>query len=210
MLQWLAGLKNKQHHETLKQCIKKAFSGLHKDPSQLALSVNGSHIRPKDVFDILQLTTMFAGSVLTSIAPKWKANVSSRIVNPNSSTQSDEPDCCALLCHLRDYVYACCHQLAFLKSQCNRDKSLGGWQDCHYGSDITSSNSPLQAFLTDSWDSTFDTHLFDPCNICLKSRVRMGFKKVDLPKIWQPGSVISSILTPSCGGEDHDAIRGAN
>ncbi|CDR71886.1 hypothetical protein, conserved, partial [Babesia bigemina] len=199
MLTWLAGLRNPKHHDTLKQCIKRAFGGLHDDPSQLALSVNGSYVRPTDVFDILQLTAMFAGSVLTAIAPNWRASVATRTVQPKSS---DEPDCCALLCQLRDYVYACCHQLQFLKSQCSRDKLSGGWQDCGYGSDITASKSPLQAFLTDGWDSDFDTHPFDPCNLCHKSRVRMGFQANDLPKSSQQGSAISSILTPSCGGDD--------
>ncbi|CDR97185.1 hypothetical protein BBBOND_0310880 [Babesia bigemina] len=117
------------------------------------------------------------------------------------------PDPACLLCQLRDYAYACCHQLAFLKAQCNRDKLSGGWQDCKYGSDIKTP-SPLQAFLTDDWDSTFKTHPFDPCNLCLKSRVRMGFKKEDLPKESQLGSTLSTILTPSCGGEEYDALHG--
>ncbi|CDR94757.1 Ribosome-binding protein 1 [Babesia bigemina] len=201
MLQWLAGLRNQKHHETLKQCIEKAFSGLHKDPSQLALSINHTNILPDNVFDILQLTAMFAGSVLTAIAPRWRANVSSRFVKPKSSDQSDEPDCCALLCQLRDYAYACHHQLEFLKSQCNREKSHGGWQNCNYGSD-PKKPSPLQAFLTDAYDSTFKTHLFDPCNLCHKSRIRMGFKKNDSPEKSQTGNILATILTPSCGGSD--------
>ncbi|CDR97014.1 hypothetical protein BBBOND_0309170 [Babesia bigemina] len=202
MLQWLAGLKSEKHHSTLRQCIDKAFGGSHSDFSQLALSVNGSYIRPKDVFDILQLTSMFAGSVLTSIAPNWRAHVSSKPVQPKPSDQSDEPDCCALICQLRDYVYACHHQLEFLKSQCNRDKLSGGWKHDEYGRDITPTNSHLQAFLTDDWDSTFDTHPFDPCNLCHKSRIRMGFQAKDLPEKSQLGSVISAILSPSCGGSD--------
>ncbi|CDR96814.1 hypothetical protein BBBOND_0307180 [Babesia bigemina] len=202
MLQWLAGLKNEKHHETLEKCINKAFSGPHSDPSQLALSVNGSYIRPKDVFDILQLTAMFAGSVLTAIAPRWRANVSSRFVKPKSSDQSEEPDCCALLCQLRDYVYASHHQLEFLKSQCKRHQSHGGWQDCHYGSDVSSPRSPLQSFLTDGWDSAFETHLFDSRNICLKSRVSMGFKYEGLPDESHDGRYLSTILSPTCGGED--------
>ncbi|CDR96884.1 hypothetical protein BBBOND_0307880 [Babesia bigemina] len=202
MLQWLAGLRNPKHHSTLTECFNKAFGGSQSDPSQLALLVNGSYVRPNDVFDILQLTTMFAGSVLNSIAPNWRAHVSSKPVQPKPSDQSDEPDCCALICQLRDYAYACHHQLEFLKAQCNRDKLSGGWENYEYGSDITSLNSPLQAFLTDDWDSDFETHLFDPCNLCLKSRVRMGFRDEDLPKISKQGSVISTILTPSCGGDD--------
>ncbi|CDR94657.1 hypothetical protein BBBOND_0109550 [Babesia bigemina] len=115
------------------------------------------------------------------------------------------PDPACLLCQLRDYVYACHHQLEFLKAQCNRYESHGGWQDCNYGSDPKTS-SPLQSFLTDGWDSIFKTHPFDPCNLCLKSRVRMGFRTEDLPKTSQQGSVISTILTPSSGGEGHDAL----
>ncbi|CDR96976.1 hypothetical protein BBBOND_0308790 [Babesia bigemina] len=199
MLQWLAGLKNEKHHSTLRQCIDKAFGGPHSDPSQLAIPVNGSHIRPGDVFDILQLTAMFAGSVLSAIAPNWKANVSSRSVKSKSS---EEPDCCALLCQLRDYVYACHHQLEFLKAQCKRDKLSGGWQNCNYGSEVSPTNSPLHAFLTDGWDCDFKTHPFDPCNLCLKSRIRMGFRMEDLPNKSQSGSTLSTILTPSCGGSD--------
>ncbi|CDR96602.1 hypothetical protein BBBOND_0305050 [Babesia bigemina] len=206
MLTWLAGLRNPKHHKTLEKCIKKAFSGLHNESSDLALSVNGSHVLPQHVFDILQLTAMFAGSVLTAIAPNWRASVASRTVKPNSSTQSDELDCSALLCQLLDYVYACHHQLQFLKAQCKRDKLSGGWKNDEYGSDITSSKSPLQAFLTDGWDSTFKTHPFDPCNLCLRSRVRMGFRDRDLPSSQQTGDTLSSILTPSCGGEQHDSL----
>ncbi|CDR94696.1 hypothetical protein BBBOND_0109940 [Babesia bigemina] len=110
---------------------------------------------------------------------------------------STDPAC--LLCQLRDYVYACHHQLQFLKSQCNRNKLSGGWKNCGYGSDIKTP-SRLQAFLTDDWDSTFKTHFFDPCNLCIKSRVRMGFKKDDLPETSETGNTLSSILTPSCGG----------
>ncbi|CDR94890.1 Ribosome-binding protein 1 [Babesia bigemina] len=199
MLQWLAGLQNRKHHDTLEKCIEKAFTAPHSDASQLALSVNHANIRPTDVFDILQLTAMFARSVLAAIAPNWKASVSLKTVKPKSS---EEPDCCALLCQLRDYAYACHYQLQFLKAQCSRGKIHGGWQDCKYGSDITASKSPLQAFLTDNWDSDFETHPFDPCNPCLKSRVRMGFRKDDLPEESENGITLSSILTPSCGGED--------
>ncbi|CDR97122.1 hypothetical protein BBBOND_0310250 [Babesia bigemina] len=205
MLTWLAGLRNPKHHKTLKLCINRAFNGLHNESSDLALSINHTNIRPNDVFDILQLTAMFAGSVLTAISPTWKANVPSRTVKPQSSNESQKPDCCALLCQLRDYAYACCHQLEFLKAQCNRDKLSGGWGNYEYGSDIKTP-SPLQAFLTDGWDSTFKTHPFDPCNLCHKSRVRMGFKREDLPETSQLGSVISTILTPSCGGEERDAL----
>ncbi|GBE62003.1 Chitin bind 4 domain containing protein [Babesia ovata] len=113
---------------------------------------------------------------------------------------SSDPAC--LLCQLRDYVYACYHQLAFLKSQCSRVSQHGGWQACEYGLHVSVSNSPLQAFLTDDPSSKFETHPFDPCDICLKSRVNMGFQKHDLPDKLETGKHISTILTPSCGGED--------
>ncbi|GBE61959.1 ribosome binding protein [Babesia ovata] len=105
-----------------------------------------------------------------------------------------------LLCQLRDYVYACCHQLEFLKAQCSRKASEGGWQDCEYGQDAKTP-SPLQAFLTDAPNSKLKTHPFDPRNICLKSRVNMGFTKEDLPKPHETGKHISTILSPTCGGE---------
>ncbi|GBE61894.1 Ribosome-binding protein 1 [Babesia ovata] len=121
---------------------------------------------------------------------------------PSVTSASKDPDCCALLCQLRDYVYACCHQLAFLKLQCSREQSQGGWQDCHYGRNVSSPNSPIQAFLTDASTSKFETHPFDPRNICRKSRVNMGFTKEDLPATHETGKHISTILSPTCGGED--------
>ncbi|GBE61963.1 ribosome binding protein [Babesia ovata] len=107
-----------------------------------------------------------------------------------------------LLCQLRDYVYACYHQLTFLKVQCSREQSHGGWQDYEYGVNVTSLNSPLQAFLTDAPDSKFETHPFNPCDICLKSRINMGFKREDLPASQQTGNILNDILTPTCGGDD--------
>ncbi|CDR97897.1 hypothetical protein BBBOND_0403850 [Babesia bigemina] len=113
---------------------------------------------------------------------------------------SSETSC--LLCQLRDYVYACQHQLAFLRSQCSRGKFQGGWMDHKYGSDITSTTSPLQAFLTDSRNSAFKTHPFNPCDICLKSRVNMGFGAEDLPKDIKTGIALYNILSPNCSIDD--------
>ncbi|GBE61711.1 Ribosome-binding protein 1 [Babesia ovata] len=194
MLVWMAGLRHQKHQDTLKDCINNAFKRDDDDASGPPLPVNDSHISPKHIVDILQLAAVFAASVLNSIAPKWSMAV------PYAKSKPEDPDCCALLCQLRDYVYACCHQLAFLKSQCSRNTKDGGWRDCQYGNNVP--NSPLQAFLTDAPDSSFKTHPFDSCNICRKSRVNMGFKHGDLPVSQQTGNILNDILTPTCGGED--------
>ncbi|GBE61972.1 Ribosome-binding protein 1 [Babesia ovata] len=196
MLIWMAGLQNPKHQETLKQCINNAFKRGDDVSASLTLPVNNSSITAKDVIDTIKFAAMFAASVLSAIEPKWRMAV------PSVTSASKDPDCCALLCQLRDYVYACCHQLEFLKAQCNRKESEGGWQNCQYGSGLSYPKSPLQAFLTDAPDSKFETHPFDPCNICLKSRVKMGFREEDLPASQQTGKHISTILSPSCGGED--------
>ncbi|GBE60947.1 ribosome binding protein [Babesia ovata] len=202
MLIWLAGLQHKKHQETLKECITNAFKRGDDDASSPTLPVNDSHINPKHVVDTLQLAAAFVASVLTSIEPNWRVAVSSVTSASKDSDQSKDPDCCALLCQLRDYAYACYHQLEFLKSQCSRGARNGGWQDCEYGLHVSVSDSPLQAFLTDATASKFKTYPFDPCNICLRSRVNMGFRKDDLPASQQIGKHISTILTPTCGGED--------
>ncbi|GBE62472.1 Ribosome-binding protein 1 [Babesia ovata] len=201
MLVWMAGLRNAKQQETLKQCINNAFNRENDDASDLRLSVNGAEMRPENVLHTIKLVAMFAASVLSAVAPKWRVAISSVPLASKDSDQSKDPDCCALLCQLRDYVYTCCHQLAFLKSQCNRKESEGGWQDCQYGFNIKGP-SPLQAFLTDASESKFKTHPFDPGDICLMSRVNMGFSKEDLPTKSQNGEYIFTILTPTCGGDD--------
>ncbi|GBE60230.1 Ribosome-binding protein 1 [Babesia ovata] len=200
MLTWIAGLRHPKHQETLKQCIKNAFKRGDDDSAILQLPVNDSSIAAKDVLHTIKLVAMFAASVLNALAPEWRMAVPSLTSASKVSDQSKDPDCCALLCQLRDYVYACYHQLEFLKSQCSRKESDSGWQDCQYGNNIP--DSPLQAFLTDAHDSKFETHPFDPCDICLKSRIRMGFTKDDLPASHETGKHISAILSPSCGGDD--------
>ncbi|GBE61977.1 Ribosome-binding protein 1, putative [Babesia ovata] len=193
MLVWMAGLQHKKHQETLQKCITNAFKRDDGDPSDLTLPVNGADIRPQHVIDTIKLVSLFAASVLTAVAPEWRMAV------PSATSTSKDADCCALLCHLRDYAYACYHQLAFLKSQCSQVTEQGGWQDCAYGHGV-SAESPLQAFLTDISD--FETHFFDPCNLWLKSRVRMGFGENDLPRSHETGKCISIIFTSSCGGND--------
>ncbi|GBE62603.1 Ribosome-binding protein 1 [Babesia ovata] len=201
MLIWMAGLQHKKHQETLQKCITNAFKRDDDEPSDLRLSLNGADISPQHVIDTIKLAAVFAGSVLSAVAPRWKMAVPSVTSTPRDSDQSNDPDCCALLCQLRDYVYACYHQLAFLKSQCSQVSTQGCWQNCEYGHDVPS-NSPLQDFLTDASDSKFETHPFDPCDICLKSRVNMGFTKEDLPASHQTGKHLHTILSPTCGGED--------
>ncbi|GBE62558.1 Ribosome-binding protein 1 [Babesia ovata] len=200
MLIWLAGLQHKKHQETLQKCINNAFKRGDYDASDLRLSVNGADIRPENVLNILKLPSVFAASVITAIEPNWRVAISSVTLASKDSDQSKDPDCCALLCQLRDYVYACYYQLAFLKSQCNRNTKEGGWQDCQYGRDAKM--SPLQSFLTDAPNSKFKTHPFDPGDICLKSRVNMGFEEEDLPATQQTGNTLSTIFSPTCGGED--------
>ncbi|GBE59259.1 Ribosome-binding protein 1 [Babesia ovata] len=200
MLIWIAGLQHKKHQDTLEQCINNAFKRGDDDSASLTLPANDYNITTTQVHDTLKLVSMFSSSVLSTIAPNWRLAVSSVTAKPKGSDQSKEPDCCALLCQLRDYVYACHHQLEFLKSQCSRNSTRGGWQDCPDGRDVSSPKSPLQAFLTDA--SPFKTHPFDPCNICRKSRVKMGFTKEDLPRTQQTGKDIFTILSPVCGGED--------
>ncbi|GBE61876.1 Ribosome-binding protein 1 [Babesia ovata] len=201
MLIWMAGLQNPKHSDTLKQCIEKAFKRGDDVSAKLTLPVNDSSITAKDVIDTIKLAAVFAASVLSAVAPEWKDNVAlSATLKPKGSDQSKDPDCCALLCQLRDCVYACYHQLNFLKSQCSRNTKDGGWQDCQYGRDAKM--SPLQAFLTDASDSKFETHPFDPRNICRKSRVNMGFREEDLPDTQQTGKHLHTILSPTCGGED--------
>ncbi|GBE59428.1 ribosome binding protein [Babesia ovata] len=203
MLRWLVGIRNPKHLDIMKRCIEKVFRGvtdvIH---GEVKLSVNGSHITADNVIDTIHLAAVFAASVLSTIEPAWKGNTTlSATLKRKDSGKPQDPDCCALLCQLRDYVYACCHQLAFLRSQCSRVCQQGGWQDCPYGRDIKTP-SPLQAFLIDAPDSKFETHPFDPCNICLQSRVKMGFTKEDFSKDSKDGKHISTILTPSCGGDD--------
>ncbi|GBE61961.1 ribosome binding protein [Babesia ovata] len=206
MLHWLVGLNQKGYVGIIKEHVKGILSALNEDVSQPpdALEVTG---------DPTQLTASHVSNTLTE-ASLYSANVLHRLKHKDISTADTMPDFSSeysklcyssdparLLCQLRDYVYACCHQLEFLKAQCSRKASEGGWQDCEYGQDAKTP-SPLQAFLTDASDSKFKTHPFDPRNICLKSRVNMGFKREDLPASQQTGNILNDILTPTCGGDD--------
>ncbi|CDR97344.1 hypothetical protein BBBOND_0312470 [Babesia bigemina] len=211
MLCWFVGLSQYGLIGVVTEHVYSLLRELNKDTSH-----------PTDAIDVTgDLSTLDASMVTAKLteACLYSATVIYRIKHRDDyaaykkfkfesvySNLHYSPDPAGLLCQLRDYVYACHHQLEFLKAQSSRDKLSGGWENYEYGSDITASKSPLQAFLTDDWGSTFETHPFDPCNLCLKSRVRMGFQMEDLPENKQTGATLSSILTPSCGGEGHDAL----
>ncbi|GBE62606.1 ribosome binding protein [Babesia ovata] len=207
MLHWLVGFSQYGHIPFIADHLKDILKEFNKDASQLsdALEVTG---------DPTQLTASHISNTLTE-ACLYSANVLFRIKHKDTSKAISMPDFsleysklhystdpARLLCHLRDYVYACYHQLAFIKSRCYRNTKDGGWQDCQYGRDVSSFNSPLQAFLTDASDSKFKTYPFDRCNICCKSRVNMGFREKDLPASQQTGNFLLTILSPTCGGED--------
>ncbi|CDR97099.1 hypothetical protein BBBOND_0310020 [Babesia bigemina] len=202
MLYWFVGLNTQGYVGLITDYIYSILKDANKNVSKLSdvIEVTGdlSTLDASMVTAKLTEACLYSATVIYTI--KHRDNYASYKdfkFESEYRTFRYSPDPSCLLCQLRDYVYACHHQLEFLKAQCSRAKLSGGWRDCHYGSDITASEYPLQAFLTDGWDSDFETHLFDPCNLCHKSRVRMEFKKVDLPMISQQGSVISTILTHS-------------
>ncbi|GBE61994.1 ribosome binding protein [Babesia ovata] len=205
MLHWLVGLTELGYIGIIIEYVKSILKEFNKDVSQTSAALDITEkpytLEASHVAGTLTEACHYAANVLYRIKHKDNSKV---VPMPDFSSEyskfrySTDPAC--LLCHLRDYVYACYHQLAFLRSQCSRVCQQGGWQDCPYGRDAKM--SPLQAFLTDAPDSKFETHPFDPCNICLKSRVNMGFTKDDLPTPNETGSHIHTILTPSCGGDD--------
>ncbi|CDR94792.1 RIBOSOME BINDING PROTEIN-1 domain containing protein, putative [Babesia bigemina] len=206
MLYWFVGLNTYGFigmiTEYVECLLKNANKNVFDMPDALEVTRDPYNLNSSHVADKLTEASLYSATVIYKITHnndfKAFSNFNFKSVYSQLHYSSD-PAC--LLCQLRDYVYACCHQLAFLKAQCKRGKSLGGWQDSKYGSDIKTS-SPLHSFLTDGWDSTFETHPFDPCNACLKSRVRMGFRKDDLPEKSENGITLSTILTPSCGGDN--------
>ncbi|GBE59575.1 ribosome binding protein [Babesia ovata] len=206
MLHWLVGLTQYGYIQFIEEHVEGILEEFNKDVSQLsdALDVTG---------DPTQLTAFHVTAKLTE-ACHYAASVLYRLKYKDISDDfktyfkkqetyafyySSDP--AVLMCHLRDYAYACCHQLAFLKSQCSRNKINGGWRDCQYGRDAKMP-SPLQAFMTDASHSKFNAHPFDPCNICLKSRVTMGFRNEDLPNDPQTGKHLHTILSPTCVGND--------
>ncbi|GBE59774.1 Ribosome-binding protein 1 [Babesia ovata] len=132
---------------------------------------------------------------------------------------SEDP--CTMLCQLLSYVYAACHQLSFLRTQCSRDTHSGGWRDCKFGRDVKVSKSwkcskspvdptklkghgcdasPLQGFLTDQ--SVLSTYWYQRGNICRRSRVKMGFLPHDLREESKHGFYIYQILKGLCYNAD--------
>ncbi|GBE61895.1 ribosome binding protein [Babesia ovata] len=205
MLHWMVGFNQYGLIGEIREYVGDILMKLNKDVSQSpdALEVTGmpSQLTASHVSNTLTEACHYAANVLHKMKYKDSKDAPTTLNFKSVYCHlrySDDP--ARLLCQLRDYAYACCHQLAFLKSQCSRNKINGGWQDCEYGNNIP--DSPLQAFLIDAHDSKFKTHPFDPCDICLKSRVRMGFREEDLPATHETGKHISTILSPTCGGED--------
>ncbi|GBE62457.1 Ribosome-binding protein 1 [Babesia ovata] len=207
MLCWMVVLNQNGYIPLIEKHVAGLLVDINNDVSQpsYALEVTGdpTQLTASHVSNTLTQACLYAAIVLHKI--KHKDNSKAVSVPDFSSEYSKfrySTDPARLLCQLRDYVYACCHQLAFLKSQCSRNSTHGGWQDCEYGRDVMVPNSPLQDFLTDAPDSKFETHPFNPCDICLKSRINMGFTKDDLPEKSQNGNHLHTILSPTCGGED--------
>ncbi|CDR96084.1 hypothetical protein BBBOND_0212260 [Babesia bigemina] len=202
MLRWLVGIRNPKHLQVLEKCINEALGTVPgATTANSKLCVNNSKITTENVIDALKMASMFSCSVLSAIEPEWRQRMPSSTANAEDTDQDQGSDGCALLCRLRDYVYACHHQLTFVKSQCARDKLDGGWLTSQFGLDV-GEDSPIQAFLTDDWNSKFETHLFNPCDVCLKCRIRMGFRKDIFSKTAKSGSYLSYILSASFSGDD--------
>ncbi|GBE61873.1 Ribosome-binding protein 1 [Babesia ovata] len=134
---------------------------------------------------------------------------------------SDLPGTPGLLCQLLNYVYAACHQLLFLRTQCSRDTHSGGWRDCKFGRDVKVSKSwqcskspvdptklkghgcdasPLQGFLTDQSD--LSTYRYRRGDICRRSRVKLGFLPDNFREESKHGFYIYQILKGLCYNAD--------
>ncbi|GBE60189.1 ribosome binding protein, putative [Babesia ovata] len=207
ILFWLVGLLEYGYVKRIEKHVEGIFEYIDKDAGfpykPHDVTVPRAPMASSLVAQTLNEACHYAASVLYKIKNK---DISEAIKDFDFKSEyrklyySSDPDC--LLCQLRDYVYAAHHQVAFLRWQCSRDQSHGGWKDCNYGLYVNVSDSPLQAFLTDRWDCGFDTSFFDPCNICLQSRVRMGFRDDHFYKEKQQGSVLYYILSPLCDPDD--------
>ncbi|GBE60926.1 ribosome binding protein, putative [Babesia ovata] len=208
MLYWIAGLRHSAFYNGLEKYIAHSIKNLTEDAAAsssdmdtLQLAAFPDPILVKNVTKALRLSCQYSVIALMGIQglnDPGTAYMSGHYKTIPQFEYSADP--ARLLCQLRDYVYACYHQLTFLKVQCSREQSHGGWKDCQYGNNVP--KSPLQAFLTDAADSKFKTDPFDPRDICRKSRVNMGFTKEDLPATHETGNVLLTILSPTCGGDD--------
>ncbi|GBE59643.1 ribosome binding protein [Babesia ovata] len=210
ILYWLVGIVALEYIGILKKHVEGIFEDVDKD--------DGFTTKPSYAIDIIMSHPPLTASLVTRTMTEacyYAASVLCRLKHIQISDvikdfdfsseyqkyhYSSDPD--DLLCQVRDYVYAAHHQVAFLRLQCYREEFQGGWKDFKYGSNVNVSSSILQAFLTDDWNSACDTYFFNPCNACLKSRVRMGFSDVDLPKQQQTGSTLLGILSPNCDPYD--------
>ncbi|GBE61973.1 Ribosome-binding protein 1 [Babesia ovata] len=207
MLHWMVGMTQYRYVEKIKERVAGILKELNQDCSQTNNSIYVTKepysLTASHVSNTLTQACHYAANFLHNIRYKDSKNGSS---TPDFSSEYSKlrytSDPARLLCQLRDYVYAAHHQLAFLKSQCSRVSQHGGWKNHDYGHGVSPQKSPLQAFLTDAPDSKFETHPFDPCDICRKTRVNMGFKREDLPASQQTGNILNDILTPTCGGDD--------
>ncbi|GBE59317.1 ribosome binding protein [Babesia ovata] len=208
MLYWLLGLvelgyivRIKEHVKVIVEDINKDASGSSPPSSTLDLTREAHTLDASHVSQALIETCLYAANVIYEIKHYNDYNALTSLKFDSQYSQlyySSDSGC--LVCQLKDYVYACHHQLTLLKSQCSRNESEGGWQECQYGHKVH--DSPLQDFLTDAPTSKFETHPFDPYNLCLKSHVKMGFGDKELPEKSQPGSTLYGILSPICGVED--------
>ncbi|GBE61974.1 Ribosome-binding protein 1 [Babesia ovata] len=206
MLCWLVGLNQEGYirfiEEHVEGILREYKNDVSQSPDAIYVTRDPYNLTASHVAAKLTEACLYSANILHKIKYKDSKDAFKDFkFDSEYSKLCYSTDAACLLCQLRDCVYACCHQLEFLKAQCNRKESEGGWQNCPYGQD-TKTPSPLQAFLTDGPDSDFKTHPFDPCDICRKSRVNMGFREEYLPKNLQTGDTLSTILTPTCGGED--------
>ncbi|GBE61904.1 Ribosome-binding protein 1 [Babesia ovata] len=207
MLYWMVGLNESGYIGTIEKHVHSILKDTNKDLSHphdaLEVTRDPYTLDASHVSNTLTQACLYAATVLHRLKHK---DISKAVLVPDFSSEYSKLcyslDPAALLCQLRDYVYACCHQLAFLKSHCSRVSQHGGWKNHDYGHGVSPQKSPLQAFLTDASDSNFETHPFDPCDICLKSRVNMGFREKDYSENPKDGKYIVTILSPTCGGAD--------
>ncbi|CDR96150.1 hypothetical protein BBBOND_0300550 [Babesia bigemina] len=207
MLYWLVGLTQYSYIYIIEKHVKSILNEQNNDvlyPSQHSDAVevigdpstlDASHVTAK-----VTEACHYAAVVIYRIEDKGISNAMSiPEFNAEYRNYYYSLDPAGLLCQLRDYVYACHHQLEFLKSQCSRDKSHGGWVTCQYGQSV-SADSPLQAFLTDA--SNYNTYFYNPCDVCLKSRIRMGFRKGYFGKSPKDASYLYYLLSPTCSVDD--------
>ncbi|CDR71850.1 hypothetical protein, conserved, partial [Babesia bigemina] len=158
MLYWLVGVVELGYIGFIRKHVDVVLDDVNTDSflptNVLLVTRNLTTVTSHEISQTLTAACHYAAKVLHRLKHRDVSNETS-IPEFNAEYRnyyySSDPD--GLLCQLRDYVYAAHHQLMFLRSQCGRDKFRGGWKSYEYSSGIKE-QSPLQAFLTDSWDST--------------------------------------------------------